>query len=334
MSDLQLLIEKYVILGSPNLKGWMKVKCQLCHDYQERGAFNFLNNTVLYNCFNCGEKVKHDNSSRKISDKVKNVLTSFGIPEDEIKKVIGLQFFKSKDEIIENINPDGTKKPVVEFPNKECKLPDGSISVTSNESPWCEVARLYLRSRGFDPFEHPYYVTENKTYEGRVIIPYEFRGKIIYWQGRSLDSSIEPRYKNPIVEKDNIFFNMDEIYRYTNEPLFVTEGPLDARSIGRNAVATLGSSLSEFHFRELKKAAIKRKVIFVIDKNKNGFKLGSTVLENEDLEWYVAVFPDNIEDANDALIELGRLFMATHLVTTAAKGFQGKLLLKMKCFKG
>jgi len=332
--DLESLIRRYIILGKLSPKGFHIVKCQVCNDYQERGGFKFEGESVGYSCFNCSVKARYDpeKSRHSISESMKSVLIAFGVPEDEIKKTISLRFFKAKDEEIKT-NPDGTKKPVVELPSKVCKLPEGSVSVTSNDSPWCEVARFYLRARGLDPFDLECYVTDHKSYEGRVIIPYLFRSKIIYWQGRALDSSIEPRYKNPVVEKENIFFNMDEIYRYTSEPLFVTEGPLDAWSIGRNAVATLGSSLSEFQIKELKKAAARRKVIFVIDKNKNGFKLGTMVLEDENIEWYVAIFPDNVEDANDALIELGKLFIATHLVTTAAKGFQGKLLLKMKCFK-
>jgi len=165
------------------------------------------------------------------------------------------------------------------------------------------------------------------------LIPYFFRNKIIYWQGRSLDDEvISPRYKNPSVEKDNIFFNMDELYRYTSEPLFVTEGPIDAISIGKNAVALLGSVLSDFKRNELKKAAQRRKVVFVIDKNSTGLKLGQEVLrDGAGLEWYITCFPDNYEDSNDALQKLGRLWIASHLSTTACKGFEGNLMLKMNC---
>ena len=166
---------------------------------------------------------------------------------------------------------------------------------------------------------------------GRVIIPYIFREKIIYWQARALDESITPRYKNPTIEKENIFFNMDELYRYTDDPLFVCEGPTDALSIGKNAVALLGSTLSEFRERELKKVASRRKIIFVIDKNLNGLKLGTKVLKHEDLEWYVTCFPDNVDDSNQALLRFGRLWLVNHVATTAVKGFAGKLLLQMRC---
>ena len=146
------------------------------------------------------------------------------------------------------------------------------------------------------------------------------------------DEEISPRYKNPSVEKNNIFFNMDELYRYTDEPLFVTEGPLDALSIGKNAIAILGSSLSEFKIQELLKVADKRKVIFVIDKNLNGKKLGNEIL-NMEPKMYVATFPDNVDDANDALQKYGKLWLISHLMTNSASGFAGKLMLELNCNK-
>lgn len=326
--DLESLIRRYVVLGPVTSKGFHQVKCQVCNDYKVRGGFNFIGEEVIYNCFNCGTKTRYD-GGRSISDNMKNVLISFGVPEDEIKKAVNYKFFVKDDPAPEK-TPQEKK---MELPYKEAPLPDGSVKITTDDSPWCEVAREYLNGRGIDPAAMDFYVTDNEKHMCRVIIPYIFRNRIVYWQGRSMDPAIEPRYKNPTVDRENIFFNMDEVYRYTDDPLFVTEGPLDALSVGRQAVATLGSSLSEFHIRELKKAASRRKVIFVIDKNRNGYKLGTSVLGMGEENFYVAVFPDNIEDANDALGKLGKLFVAAHLVTTAAKGFQGKLILEMKCSK-
>jgi DNA primase len=111
--------------------------------------------------------------------------------------------------------------------------------------------------------------------------------------------------------------------------LFVTEGSLDSISIGTTAVALLGSDLSEFQERELTKAASRRKVIFVIDKNSNGYKLGQKVLNHPD--WYVTCFPDNIEDSNDALKKYGRLWVVNYVTTSAVKGISGKTLLELKC---
>lgn len=258
---------------------------------------------------------------------MRDILIAFGIPGSEIEKCVSLSFFNKRGTVT-STHP--TKKNL-ELPTTEAALPTLSVLITTDDSPWCEVAREYLESRGISPSGTPFYVSDNEKWTGRVIIPYIFREKIVYWQARSMDESITPRYKNPSVEKENLFFNMDEIYRYTDEPLFVTEGPLDALSIGQNAVALLGSTLSEFREQELKKVASRRKVIFVIDKNLNGYKLGQRILIHENLEWYVTCFPDNVDDSNDALKLYGRLWMIKHITATALKGFAGRTLLEVRC---
>ena len=330
--NLEYLIRRYVVLGPMSATGFETVKCALCNDYKVRGGFKFDGDSVFYSCFNCSCKTGYDpNKSRhSITANMKDVLLAFGIPEAEITRTISFNFFKERKEVV--VKESSTPKSL-ELPNKESPLPKGSVLVTSGNSPWCEVAEQYLSGRALNATGFSVYVTDEKSYEGRILIPYFFRNKIIYWQGRSMDDeTVLPRYKNPMVEKSNIFFNMDEIYRYTNEPLFVTEGPLDSISIGKNAIALAGSTLTDFKRNELRKVAARRKVIFVIDKNLNGFKLGNSVLKDESLEWYIALFPDNYEDANDALKKLGRLWVITHLTSSASKGFDGRMKLN-KCSK-
>ena len=329
---LENLIRRYIQLGKRSAKGYEIVNCAVCNDYQPRGGFKFDGESVHYQCFNCGTSTGYDPSLTRhsISKKFKHVLLSFGIPEDEIKKCISFNFFR-KEEVVKK---DDSQKRIVGYPITACPLPEKSVKVSSRESIWCTVAEEYLASRSIKVEDFEFYVSDSSKFAGRLLIPYFFRGKIIYWQGRSMDDeTISPRYKNPVVEKENIFFNMDEIYRYTTDPLFVTEGPLDAISIGSNAIALSGSTLTEFKITELKRAAARRRVVFVIDKNKNGLKLGSEILSHEEENFYVTCFPDNIEDSNDALQKLGRLWVASHLVTTARSGFSGKLLLELYCSK-
>jgi hypothetical protein len=325
--DLESIIRRYIILGKVSPQGFETVKCAKCNDYKTRGGFKFEAGGFGYSCFNCGAKARYDPEKRNLSAAMREILISFGVPDSEIERCVSLSFFKEK-KIATSADP---VKKHLELPTTEAPLPALSVLITTDDSPWCEVAREYLKSRGISSNDTPFYVSDNEKWVGRVIIPYIFREKIIYWQARSMDELITPRYKNPSVEKENIFFNMDEIYRYTDEPLFVTEGPLDALSIGKNAVALLGSTLSEFRERELKKVASRRKVIFVIDKNLNGYKLGQKILKQESLQWYIACFPDNVDDSNHALQMYGQLWMVNHITTTAVKGFSGRTLLEVRC---
>ena len=66
----------------------------------------------------------------------------------------------------------------------------------------------------------------------------------------------------------------------------------------------------------------------MIDKNANGARLGNRALE---LGWSVVTMPENYEDANDVLQKLGKIWLVSHSVSTAVTGFEGKLLLKLKC---
>lgn len=323
---LEMIIRRYVMLGPSSSKGYEQLKCAVCNDYKIRAGFKFDGERIDYHCFNCGCHASYDPSFSRhsITNKMKNVLLAFGIPDDEITRSVSFNFFKRTSSTPTQSEPRDEK---LCFPTRAISLPEPSTVITSDASPWCEVAREYLTSRRL-PVTSNYYVSDNPSYEGRVIICYMFRGKIIYWQGRAIDESIEPRYKNPVVEKDNIFFNMDELYRHTTEPLYVTEGPLDAASIGDNAIALTGSTLTEFKIKELTRVAERRRVVFVIDKNDNGYKLGMQALSHG---FFVTVFPDNVDDANVALQRYGKLWLVAHLAQTTETGFAGRLLLNMKC---
>jgi len=322
--SLEEIIRRYVVLGKLSPKGFHQVKCAKCNDYKERGGFKFEGEVVVYKCFNCSTATKYDPSTTRhaISPKFKEVLVAFGIPEAEIDRSVGFNFFKPSQEVA--ITQLDQKKT---FPTQEVPLPINAVSVTSGSSPWCEVAEAYLTSRMIKSSDYPFFVSEGK-YEGRLLIPYYFRDKIVYWQGRSMDDSVAPRYKNPTVEKDNIFFNMDELYRYTDDPLFVVEGPLDAISIGKQAIALLGSTLTEFKREELRKTGKRRQIVFVIDKNKNGKLLALDAI-NEG--WSITCFPDNVEDANDALQKYGKLWLTSWVSSSAKSGFSGKLQAEMSC---
>lgn len=325
---LEDLIKRYIHLGPPSAKGFHGVKCAGCNDYKVRGGFKF-DDKIVYSCFNCGSESSfvYDPGRSSISRNGRKTLLAFGIPENELNNALGAAAFAKKDQVSDEPPP----KPETTFPTEELKLPANTYLITSDESPWCQVAREYLALRKLKATDYPYFVSESPSYLGRVLIPYYYRDKLVYWQGRSLDPSIEPRYKNPVVSKENILFNVNELLRYTEEPLYVTEGPLDALSLGSNAVALTGSSLTEFKIRELARAARHRRVVFVIDKNSRGRSLGEQVLRAGVTNWYVVCFPTGVEDANEALITYGKLWMLQYITDSAVQGMTGQLHLEKHC---
>jgi hypothetical protein len=335
MDDLEILIRQHLILGNPSPKGFCTIKCAMCNDYKDRGGFKFEGSKIGYNCFNCGYSAQFDSEKHVVDvpKKMMEVFKAFNIPEGDVLSIVKKNFFE-KGRIIgmanalnSITNPPEEVKKSISYPT-EIGAPRGAYKLTTgNDDPWSHVAIEYLKQRGLSPSDNNFMLA-NGHYEGRLIIPYYFRGKVIYWQGRALDDSIQPKYKNPSLEKDNILFNMDELYRHTDEPLFISEGATDSISIGQLGVALTGSTLTEFKVRELQKAGQRRKIVFLIDKNKNGYNLGLQALE---LGFSVCCFPDNVDDANHALQRHGRLWLISYIASNNATGFEGKLTIKMKC---
>jgi hypothetical protein len=324
--ELESLIRQYVRLGRRSPKGFEACVCASCNDYKERGGFKFDGEAIGYHCFNCGLDTKFDSSQYSTpSEKFRTLLDRFGIPEEEVSKAVGRMFVERKGA------PTGPKDPQAKpswSPPRTFEAPPGAIPVMSDDSPWCDIARAYLQERALDPAAYKYFVSEDPKLVGRVIIPYYHRERLIYWQGRALTDTITPRYYNPPAsDKEKLIFNYDELQGGTGN-LYVTEGALDALSIGP-AAALSDSHSSEWKFAELRKAADRgRKIVFVIDKNKVGYDLGVAALKEG---WSVAVMPDGVDDANRCRMRFGRLWLLNHLASTNASGIAGEVLLRMKC---
>lgn len=118
-------------------------------------------------------------------------------------------------------------------------------------------------------------------FRNRIIIPIRnLRGKTIAFGGRGIGDE-EPKYLNspesPIFKKRAEFFGMDAARNHLREDdaeLIVTEGYFDQlrlRFAGfNNAVATLGTSLTDDHVRLLSRFV--HKVLLVFDGDKAGVK--------------------------------------------------------------
>jgi hypothetical protein len=323
--ELESLIRQYVRLGKRSPKGFEPCICAACNDYKTRGGFKFESGVIGYHCFNCGLDTKFDSTAYSTpSEKFRNLLQSFGVAEEELSKAIGKAFIERQ-----GFSPAALQQAKPTWsPPKTFEAPPGAVPVMSDDSPWCEIARLYLQERALDPAAYGYLVSDSPKLAGRVIIPYYHRDRLIYWQARALIDTMDPRYYNPPAsDKEKLIFNYDELQTGSGN-LYVTEGALDALSIG-SAVALSDSHASEWKFQELRKAASHgRKIVFVTDKNKVGYDLGVAALKEG---WSIAVMPDGLDDANRCRMRFGRLWLLNHLASTNASGIAGEVLLRMKC---
>lgn len=330
MTDLESLIRQYVKLGRASAKGFEACVCQACNDYKERGGFNF-NDGVTYNCFNCGAHfgIKFGNASKDAL----GILASFGIPESDVKLLLAKDRLDNlgKPQVGSNniIKAHVAQQPTIELP------PDSfPLNELAEDNPWVQVANEYIKSRGFKPVQLKVYISFAPKFEGRLILPvYDYTNtRLVYYQARAMDESIEPRFKNPSTGKETAIFNEAALHEAGYNHIYVTEGIFDALSCGNGygpAVAPLGSSLNEQVLFKLRRASLRgKKLIFVIDKNENGEKMALHALAEG---WSIVLMPDNIADANECRTELGSLYLSAWLASNQLTGVQAQLAIKMKC---
>lgn len=337
--DLEEVIKKYVQLTQhPSKKGWYPVVCKVCNDHGHKGpraAFRFDNGSVGYNCFNdskCNASF-NQNQTEPLSKGMERILVSYGIPDSEWEW-INFDILKRRDsgEVFEcpttkqsvKINPEQ-----IEFPPYFKKL-----SSVPEDDNWRLIAEDYLESeRHMDAKDYPYYLSYkddkfpqwNKWY-GRLIIPiYDQHNKLIFFQGRDLVNKQIKKYLNPNVERDLLMYGYDEIYKYTDDPLYIVEGFFDANPIG--GVAIFGNKLTEgmlFHLRRSK-----RPKVVIPDRIGNGYELALQALSEG---WSIST-PDisNCKDISDAIVRFGKLYTMMTIAENTCDGFEAEVNLRMYC---
>ena len=319
-NQFEQLIREHVAFSRKAATGFEQLKCQVCNDYKIRAGFKFENGKIRYHCFNCSLDRSHFENARTMSPEFRDILHAFHIDDNQIDSILSKKFFTSP--VL--IKKGEAKKPEFILP-KEVDLPPQCHLLAEEPYPiWKEVASAFLLSRGLTESSYSWYLSNDRKYRSKLIIPYFRQGEIIYWQAREMDSNNSERYLNPAISRNNILFNFDELNRYTKDPLFITEGVFDSISIGQNAVGLAGSTLSPFKVEMLKRVR-GREIIFVIDKDKNGKALGESAVKEG---WTISFIEGELEDTNDALQKMGKIWMLNNLLQNRKTNFDALLWLQ------
>jgi hypothetical protein len=301
------IIQQKVALGMPNPRGFYDVRCAVCNDHLDRGGFKFDSDFTGYSCYNCGSKFKYEEGSGKLSRNAKQILADFGITAEDLTSIRSAMFVAPKEE--SEISLDDLKRVKLDTP--EVALPDRSYPLGHDGHDELQAPLIeYLISRKIDPLGVNAFFSLDPKYLRRVIIPYYRDGKIIYWQARSVDDGVKPRYLNSSAARDAVMYGYDRLFTYDPSPLFVTEGVFDA--IVLSGICILGSSLNAAKIEVLKKC--RRRVIFVIDRDKTGGELGKQVLSNG---WELSFVDKRAADANRSVQLFGLPFTIHTLLQNA-----------------
>jgi hypothetical protein len=320
---IQSLIEERVPFR-PISTGWSVGKCVLCNDYKERAGFKFEDGTVIYNCWNCSTGTTYEENSGKMSKTFRKVLRASGFDDSEISTAVNTPFFNKKQEDDKVITL--SKLTSVKTTTQTVKLPSGSLPIGNEEHLEYQQALVnYLVGRCVDVSKFEFLFSLEKRFKDRIIIPFYRNGNLIYWQARSIDPTEKKRYDNAPVSRDAVIFNHDQLQSYSRLPLFVTEGVFDAMMV--DGVSILGSQLSEAKADLLSKT--QRRLIFVIDKDKNGAHLAQEVINRG---WEIAFAPNGAADINASVQRFGLSWTIFELMKSVPKDNDGaNLSIKMNC---
>jgi hypothetical protein len=324
---LEDLIKQKVPFTKTSGSGFNQCICAVCNDHSPRGGFKFELGTIGYNCFNCGTGAKYQDDQKTISRKFRKILNAFAISDDEIDSIINKAFFMKAEEkatvSLSDLTPEKKNyliTPEIQFPKSCFRLGETDRSIDQQ----LEIAE-YLTKRKIDIDQYPFYFSLTPKLIGYVIIPFFRNGKLIYWQGRSIKAdSDKSRYENCTQSKENIIFNFDQLFNGVS-PLFVTEGVFDAMPL--NGIAIIGGKLNEAKIEVLRKS--RRRLIFVIDKDKNGKMVAQKAIENG---WEITFSPSFTSDVNDSIIKYGRCWTIHQLFKSIpADALSTKTQIELNC---
>lgn len=319
--NLRQIIEHHLPHSAyTNKKGWCSVVCRVCNDHGKKGpraAFRWDGDTVGYNCFNCNHATKFDPSQDdKMPDKMIEVLRAYDIPDTDWLPLVDFNKSKSKskDVLLEDITPS----PII--------LPNHMYQLTDDQD--CDVCQLsieYLTQRGVNWQSQPFYLSTNKRWFGRLIIPIYFNNNLVSYLGRDLTGTRKEKYITAEAADTNVLYGYHNILERIDTPIYVCEGWFDAFSI--NGVAIFKSKMSDVHIKWLNKS--KRPKVIIPD------KIGGGDLANQAIKlgWQVS-FPfldTDVEDVNKGITKYGLLWVLKMIKQNTKSDFEAQLLTNMYC---
>jgi len=185
---------------------------------------------------------------------------------------------------------------------------------TSSVSECLAIKFLYKRKLPLNKF----YFGNTGKYANRLIIPYEDKDGLFFFQARQLINNgmkyLNPASKDCGVKSSDILYPFNKLDTY----VVVTEGPLDAitlQHIGINATCTQGSSLSRSQLKELKDS--KLNIIISYDNDEAGMygteKTLQQMINSHMKTPYVVKPPKKFKDWSDFYVASNKKHVTKHI---------------------
>lgn len=260
----ELLNEYNIPYANPGnthyLDGWVNIKCPHCNSSKYLLGYNLHHG--YFNCWQCGFHSEYDTLTKLLS-----------LPSNQIKSI--MQEHKGI------IKPDSfrTEKKKAD----KCELPYGTLDYfpTPHDK--------YLRNRGFskENLEALWGIRATGykgSYAHRIIIPIEYNGELVSYQGRDVTGESKLRYKacpsaEEVLDHQSIVYGLDQAKQISKDKCLLVEGVFDAWRMGYGAVSCFGITYTDSQIYLLAKNFKKVYIMFdnefnaQIQANKLGMEL-------------------------------------------------------------
>lgn len=310
----------------------------LCPFHKEKtGSFSVSQEKQIFTCFGCGEKgnvihfiMKNKNVSFVEAVKILADRANIEIIEDNQKNAIQ----KNKYEKLYQLNVEAARyffnnlrihKNAAEYFARR-KITESTIrrfGLGYAKDGFNNMIN-YLRAKGYSELDMFTVGLISKSEKGnfydkfrnRVIFPvFDYRGKVIGFGGRVLDSSL-PKYLNspetPIFKKGSNLYGLNFAIKNSNgsRVMVIVEGYMDCISLHQcgitNVVASLGTALTTHQAKLLKRYA--DRIVISYDADAAGVKAtlrGLDILKDEGFDVRVLTVPEG-KDPDEYIKNHGR----------------------------
>ena len=238
-------------------------RCPLCGDSKKsqskkRFHIEYTDDNCRYNCFNCSRKgdfyglyAEFKGMSRQEAWKKFHKYNS-----DQAKSRLNKKEHKDQPKISNDTTYFNWIKDDCLCINDK---PNGYI-----QTKYYDVLKQFIDDRIINIV---IYIAYKGKFKDRIIIPIYDGDDIVYFQGRTINDN-DVKYLNPVADKQSIIFNKDNFIQ--GEPIYITEGIIDAQSIGNNATCCLGKEISDEFLDTLYEYT--DDVYIVLDNDEDGIK--------------------------------------------------------------
>lgn len=272
-------------------------RCPLCGDskisiFKRRFNLNWNNGEPIFHCFNCDESGSFTNLYARIK----------GIDTKEAWMEINKY---NKDNTIKKIKKDKHKKKKKEIKIeekfnwilKDCIGLNYKTDSISGKK-YIKILNDFYEERKISK-KYKLFIAKDGRYKNRIIIPiFDKNNNIVYFQARRIPrTKRDPKYLNPESPKELIVLH--EHLFTPNLPIVITEGIIDAYTLGYQATTCIGKYITDNFIERLLKYS--KDLIVCLDNDIEAYKSLKKFMKENSYARYVKYFlyPSNFEHYKD-----------------------------------